>query len=303
MIHRVAVVGAGALGLLYGDLIAKVLGPENVTYVMDPARLLRHQSDVYTVNGEVRHLNMAEEARAELVILAVKHPSFDEALPVLDRCVAPGTILLSVMNGIISEPVLADRYPDAYVVPCIAQGMDAMRFGTALTCTQAGLLLIGVTTPALKPALRDLTALLIKTEIPYRLEPDFLRRMWGKFMLNVGVNQTCMVYDVPYGDVVKPGEARDAMIAAMREVMALAAAKGITLTEQDLQDYLGILDRIDPEAMPSMRQDALQRHPSEVEIFAGTVLELGQSLGVDTPVNRFLYDRIHEIEAAYGDPA
>ncbi len=303
MIQRAAVVGAGALGLLYGDLIAKVLGPENVTYVMDPARLARHRDDIYTINGEVRRLNMAEEARADLVILAVKHPSFDEALTVLDRCVAPGTILLSVMNGIISEPILAERYPDACVVPCIAQGMDAMRFGTALTCTQAGLLLVGVTTPALKPALRDLTALLIRTEIPYRLEPDFLRRMWGKFMLNVGVNQTCMVYDVPYGDVVVPGKPRDTMLAAMREVMDLAAAQGITLTERDLQDYLGILDRIDPEAMPSMRQDSLQQHPSEVEIFAGTVLELGRSLGVATPVNRFLYDRIHEIEAAYGAPA
>ena len=122
-------------------------------------------------------------------------------------------------------------------------------------------------------------------------------------MLNVGVNQTCMVYDVPYGDVVVPGKPRDTMLAAMREVMDLAAAQGITLTERDLQDYLGILDRIDPEAMPSMRQDSLQQHPSEVEIFAGTVLELGRSLGVATPVNRFLYDRIHEIEAAYGAPA
>ena len=41
--------------------------------------------------------------------------------------------------------------------------------------------------------------------------------------------------------------------------------------------YFCLMDRIDPEAMPSMRQDALQQHPSEVEIFAGTVLELGQS--------------------------
>ena len=43
-------------------------------------------------------------------------------------------------------------------------------------------------------------------------------------MLNVGVNQTCMVYSCTYGDVWHPGKERDTMIGAMREVIAVANA-------------------------------------------------------------------------------
>ncbi len=302
MIQSVAVVGAGALGLLYGDRIARVVGAENVTYVMDRERLERHRGDVYTINGEVRELRMCapdEAVPADLAILAVKDPAFAEALPVLDPCIGSGTIVLSVMNGIRSEEILAERYPQAVVIPCVAQGMDAMRFGTTLTCTQAGLLLVGITDPEAEPALWELTALLEKTDIPFRVAPDILHRMWGKFMLNVGVNQTCMAFDVPYGGVTGPGEARETMIAAMREVMTLAEAEGVILTERDLRDYLAILDNIAPDAMPSMRQDALQKNPSEVELFAGTVLALAKQHGIDTPVNQLLYDRIKTMEANY----
>ena len=57
-----------------------------------------------------------------------------------------------------------------------------------------------------------------------------MKRQWGKFMLNVGVNQTVAVYQTNYGGIQREGEARDTMIAAMREVIALSEKEGIDLT-------------------------------------------------------------------------
>ena len=51
--------------------------------------------------------------------------------------------------------------------------------------------------------------------------------------------------------------------------------------------------------MPSMRQDALSRRCSEVELFAGTVLRLAKKHGILVPANEFLYERIQEIEKDY----
>ena len=54
-----------------------------------------------------------------------------------------------------------------------------------------------------------------------RMEEDILHRLWGKFMLNVGVNQTCMAYETNYGALLREGsEANETMLAAMREVIA-----------------------------------------------------------------------------------
>lgn len=124
--------------------------------------------------------------------------------------------------------------------------------------------------------------------------------MWGKFMLNVGVNQTAAVSDPGnYGVLQKPGPVRDRMIAAMREVISLSHSEEINLTEEDLDYWLRILGTLHPEGKPSMRQDIEARRPSEVELFSGTVLQLGKKHNIEVPVNQSLYHSIKEQESSY----
>lgn len=89
------------------------------------------------------------------------------------------------------------------------------------------------------------------------------------------------------------------MVAAMREVIALAQAEGISMGEKELWQYVDILKTLDPQGIPSMRQDGVAHRRSEAEMFAGTVIDLAQKHRLAVPVNRFLYRRVKEIEAAY----
>jgi len=125
------------------------------------------------------------------------------------------------------------------------------------------------------------------------------KKLWSKFMLNVGVNQTVAVYGSNYGDIQREGPAREMMIAAMREVITLAEKEGIMLTEDDITYWLHVLSKLSPEGKPSMAQDVEAKRLSEVDLFAGTVLELGKKHGIPTPVNKELYERIKEIESQY----
>ena len=86
----------------------------------------------------------------------------------------------------------------------------------------------------------------------------------------------------------KEGPARASMIAAMREVQAVAEAEGVHLGEQDMDYWLGVIDRLNPLGKTSMRQDAEAGRRTEVELFAGTVLRLGRKHGIDVPVNERL---------------
>ena len=93
------------------------------------------------------------------------------------------------------------------------------------------------------------------------------------------------------------------MIEAMNETAHVAAAYGINLSEQDVDDWLKLVDGLNPEGMPSMRQDVLAQRKTEVEQFAGTIIRYGKKKNIDTPVNRILYDRITAIEKNYGREA
>ena len=137
------------------------------------------------------------------------------------------TVIMSVMNGISSERIIAERYGEENIVYTVAQGMDAVKIGDDLTFSQMGKLHIGVPAGRNDALLREVVSYFDRIEMPYVTEEDIMLRMWSKFMLNVGVNQTCMVYGTDYAGCLKPGEAHDVMIAAMREVKAVANAEGI----------------------------------------------------------------------------
>jgi 2-dehydropantoate 2-reductase len=85
----------------------------------------------------------------------------------------------------------------------------------------------------------------------------------------------------------------------MKEVIELARYENINITQEDFDYYVGLMDSLDPEGMPSMRQDGLLKRKSEVEQFAGTVISLAKKHNIDVPVNRWIYDTVKKMESAY----
>lgn len=89
------------------------------------------------------------------------------------------------------------------------------------------------------------------------------------------------------------------MYAAMHEVIAVAQAEGVNLTEEDFQASVKVLQGLAYEGMPSMRQDGLAKRKSEVDLFAGTIVALGNKHGIPTPINQIYYNKIKAIEENY----
>lgn len=305
-IQSTTIIGMGALGMLYADKILTAAGPQSVTFAAEPDRVARYKTMSFSVNGQPCHFpvidcNTCEPA--DLVIVSVKYNALPSALDSMARCVGPDTTIISVMNGITSEEIIGERYGADRIIYCIAQGMDAVKFGGDLTYSRPGELRLGVLKneqfEAAHERLSALTRFLDKCGIAYTVEDDILYRLWGKFMLNVGVNQTCMAFETNYGGSLLPGKPFDTMTGAMGEVMALANLEGIALTQADLDSYIDLIRTLSPEGMPSMRQDALSHRLTEVEMFSGAVKKLAARHGLPVPVNDWLYDKIKELEAAY----
>ena len=313
-IEKAAIVGKGALGLLYADCIARTLGSEAVCFVMDEGRIVRHAGETTTINGAARAFRTATPADAggvDLVLFAVKAPALESAMELAAPLVHDGTIVVSVLNGVTSEERLAARFGWERVVPCVAQGMDAMRFGSTVTYSRAGNLHIGLfpqTDPSTLEAVRDFFD---RVGIGQVVEADIRHRMWAKFMGNVGLNQVCAAYGVNYAALLECERAQAAgstdpttapwraYIAAMREVIAVGQAEGVDVGESDLADMVGILRSLDPQSTPSMGQDVINHAPTEVDEFSGVMMRLGRKHGLPVPTNEWLNARIKEIEAGY----
>ena len=308
MLRNIYIIGMGALGVLFGHQINKNL-PEgsSLRFIADESRLARYRALPVACNGELCNFEFADSREtgetADLIIFATKATGLAAAMESVRNYVGENTLLLSVLNGISSEEMLAERFGGKNVIPCIARGMDAVKLGDELTYQNMGVLVFGA--PATEPEKQEKVTVLHEffqaVGVPHILSDSIGHVVWNKFMMNVGLNQSMMVYETNYGGMQAQGEARDMMLAAMKEVVTLSEYENINLTEEDIASALALLDTLNPEGLTSMRQDALSHRLTEVDSFAGTVLRLAEKHSLDTPANRFLYDKIRSMEAAYNN--
>ena len=156
-IETVGIIGLGALGTLYAHLFTEALGPQRVSVLADRARTERYRSQDLRYNGEpcaFRYVDAAEwREPVDLLLFAVKFGGLPAAIETCRHLVGPETTLVSVLNGIASEPMLGDAFGAEKVVWCVAQKMSARKEGNAVTVDPVGELALGV------PAGRDDTHL------------------------------------------------------------------------------------------------------------------------------------------------
>jgi 2-dehydropantoate 2-reductase len=303
-IKKVSIIGLGALGILFGNHLAKKMSKEDVRFIADKDRIEKYKKEHVYCNGEVCdfHYVTPEEPcePADLLIFTVKYEGLHDAIQAVQHHVGKDTIILSALNGISSEGIIGQVYGLDKILYSVAQGMDAVKVGNKLTYDHLGMLCYGDQKPGMiSEKVKTVAAFFDKIDFPYEIDTNMNKRLWGKFMLNVGVNQTIAVYKSNFGEVQREGEARETMIAAMREVITLSEYEGINLSEADLNYWLSVLATLSPEGKPSMAQDLEARRYSEVALFSGAVLEMGEKHRVPTPVNKKLYDTIKSIESTY----
>lgn len=302
-IKTVGIIGLGALGILYADTLTRALGKEHVLVLADEGRIARYQREGIYFNREACDFHYADPTKetrcVDLLLFATKFGGLQDAARECAPLVGEDTIVVSILNGILSEQVLSEAFGAEKLVWCVAQKMSAKKEGNQAFASPKGELAIGVPSGQDEGNLHALTAFFDSISFPYSLLEDIRVHKWSKLLCNTGCNQTAMVFEGGYGILKRPGKPRDTMLGAMREVVAVANAEGVPLSEADVKNWVAIIDTFPSDGEPSMRQDGKAHRKSEVELFAGTIRRLARKHNIPVPVNDWLFQRIAEMERAY----
>lgn len=299
---RFLIFGAGGLGAAYASRFYTT-DPTSVAFLASGDRYQRLADHGVVVNGQPYRIPVIAPDHppypADLIIVALKHQHLASALPDLRPFVGPETIVLSVMNGLDSEPMIDAAIGPGHTLLAIAMGIDALRTGNAVVFSTLGVIYFGERDNTLSPRVQAVQGWFDHARIAYRTPPDMRKIMWWKFMVNVGINQTSAVLGAPFGEFQRSADLRAVMEAAMREVIVLAQAEGVPLGEADITAFHDVLHNMHADGKTSMLQDVEAGRKTEVEIFAGKVRQLGQTRGIPTPVNDVLFHAIRTLEARY----
>jgi 2-dehydropantoate 2-reductase len=320
---QVAVVGAGAVGASIVSMMMEA--GVDVTAIADGERATRLRERGLIVNGnridppvstpEGREVTAPDSRKAkvppslpatyDLVIVATKSSGLASALPLVTRAAGERGLVMSLLNGISSEDAVRSALgpgSERRVIPAMILGIDATREGNEVRYLNRGTIHFGAdpdTAPVPQEQLESVAALFDDSGIPNSVSQDIIRTLWWKFMINVGINQASAVLRAPYGLFQQSDDARALMSDLMDEVIELSHLEGTGLTQADLDRWQATLETLDPTGKTSMLQDVEAGRPTELDLFAGTVLERAKHHGLPTPINRTVYHIIRGLEAQF----
>lgn len=307
-IRSALIVGAGAVGASVASAIHDAL-PGAAGVLAGEARAARFRAEGFLVNGRrydfpVVPSREAPAAGAEpgLIIVAVKCHQLAAAIEDMRPYVGPRTLILSLLNGISSEDELAAAFGREKVPYAMIIGIDALREAGSISYASTGKITFGDARNrpgAPSERVSRIAAFFDRAGVRYEVPADMIRALWFKFMINVGINQASAVLRAEYRAFQELPEAREVMEGAMREAVAVSRALGTGLADSDIEAWYATLRGLSPDSKTSMLQDVEARRKTEVEAFAGKVVELGAAAGVATPVNKLLFGIIRTIEKRY----
>ena len=300
-INNVLIAGAGAVGLPTAEAIFKT-DPACISILAKGERLARYRKNGLKINGEKLDFRFSCGEKADLIIIASKYQHLDEIIEDIRPSVGKDTIILSILNGITSEEIIERKLGCRRLPLGMIIGIDAFHEGEETTYTRKGIIYFGDADGRNGEQEESIAEFFERTGVPFVMEQNMKRKLWFKYMFNIGINQTTAVLRLPYGAFQRKGggceipEARELFEKAMREAMAVANAEGIDLNDGDIENIYNTINLLSPTGLTSMCQDVLAGRKTEVEMFSPVIIELAKKHRIPTPVNEVLYLQIKTIE-------
>ncbi|MFQ5575486.1 MAG: ketopantoate reductase family protein [Anaerolineae bacterium] len=303
---KIAIIGGGAMG----SLLAAKLPPLAPVWLVSSwaehrQAINRHGLRLTELDGAERTVAVAAvdspagvAGKVDLALICVKSRQTEAAGERAAALLNPDGLALTLQNGLGN----AERLAAALGAGRVVQGVTS--HGATLVgpghVRHAG---AGATHLAVRPGLtRRLEAvrqLFEQAGFETHLSANLDSLVWGKLVINVGINALTAILRTSNGALVEVEPARVLMSAAVAEAVAVAQAKGISLPYLNPQAQVEQVARATAANRSSMLSDVIRAAPTEIEVINGAVVKAGEQLGLPTPVNRLLAQLVRAIEATY----
>lgn len=301
---RIAIIGAGALGGVIGFYLAGV----TEVVLVDPWTEHVAAIAAHGLRCECAGVEAARPVRAvsdpalagpvEAALVLVKSRQTPWAATVARTVLAGAGVAYTLQNGLGNHEILVEALGEERV----GQGVTALG-GTLLGPGRVRHAGMGPTVLAAAPdrqRAEALATLLARAGLPASVSNDVEALVWGKLVVNAGINALSALLRVPNGTLAETPAACELLTVAVREAAAVAVARGVTLPYPDPVAHVLAVARATAANRSSTLQDVLRGAPTEIAAINGAVAREGARLGVPTPTNALLASLIAALEATTG---
>lgn len=304
---KIAVVGPGAVGCLFGGLLS--VNPLNDVWLVgrrDGASANTLEAAFksgLTFTGETEGIfkNMGFSSEVEdvgncdLVLLTTKVYSTRDAVSMSLPLVSPETIVLILQNGLGQESIIEEFIPLDQVLRGITNNGVLPGHPGCFIHAGRGETIIGGLSDGQEQILTKVKMLFDGVSLDTRISSDIQADVWLKALVNAGINPVGALYKKTNGELFDEDETRTLVLDAVLEGWDVAKALGVKLPEDPVKKVVAVGKATYPNRN-SMWIDLEAGRKTEIDAINGYIIMEGNIVGVPTPVNQMLHDRVTDLE-------
>jgi 2-dehydropantoate 2-reductase len=309
---RVAVIGAGGVGSVFGGLLAAaghdVWLVHRRAEVVDTLRRDGLQLETPDRHQRIRvHAtsSTAEIGPVDLIMIMTKSMDTPAAAEAARALVGPSTVALTLQNGLGNLEIIAAAVGSERSLMGMTYVGAAMVGPGHARLTAPGPSFVGEPSGSRSERVEQLAETFSAAGIPMHSTEHLWDMVWGKLVINAALNATCALTGASGETALGAESAYNWLGMVAEETARVASALGIQLPYVDPAERVRQHCRDVGRSKPSMLQDMERGRPTEIDAINGAVVREGARVGVPTPYNEALLHLVRareQVRALDGTP-
>ena len=303
---NIVIIGAGAMGCLYGAYLSK----NNAVLLLDSyapqvEAINRSGITVQEEDGTETHFTQLSAAlsgtvteAADLVIVFVKSTYTEAALAENKTLFGPHTLVMTLQNGAGNDRKIARYVQPENIIIGTSKHNSVNLGGGRIRHSGHGATTIG-SNLRIPETLARVSALLSDAGFLTEVSDDIQRIIWSKLFVNLSINTFTAITRAPIGNMIENRYAWDFAEKMICEAVDVAEADG---THFSYMEVLNLVHHVCEDAgkgYSSMYQDVQRGIMTEIDAINGAIVQQAKLYNVPAPYNALIVDLIHAIEGAY----
>ncbi|MFB3917449.1 MAG: ketopantoate reductase family protein [Terriglobales bacterium] len=289
----IAVIGAGGVGGYYGGLLARAGNRVTMLARREHLSALRtrglevHMPDEHFVVSVGAVAKPEELVGAELAIVAVKSYSLAEVAPAISRVANSGSIVLPLLNGVDTvEQLVKFHIPEKQIVAGLTT-ISVFKVAPGVIERRSSFARVAVGEPrgGLSQRAQRIADTFVQAGIDASASANITVELWRKFAFIATLAAACGLSRTSIGPLRTAPLGGLLLERSVREIVSIGKARGVGLSETDVQQTLATIRGLAPQMKPSFLVDLERGGPTELDILSGAVSRMGRELNIETPVH------------------
>jgi 2-dehydropantoate 2-reductase len=308
-LNSICVFGVGGVGGYFGGKLAYAAAqaptnPYKVYFLARGAHLAAIQRHGLILNaGEQQGVickpalatdHIADLPSPDVYLLCVKGYDLDDAVDAISPKVGSDTVILPLLNGVDIYDRIRQRLQTGIVLPaCVYIGTHIEKPGVVTQKGGDGLIICGPDPQRPDVTPQEFIALCEQAAIKLQWKAEPSPDIWGKYLFISAFGLMTAYSGKSLGEVMADPALQDLTRQIMAEVVAIAVKKGVAFAEQNITATLAKAANFPPETRTSYQRDVeTPGKRNEGDFFGGTIIRMGQAVGVPTPVTQRIFAAI-----------